>query len=313
MIIVGGTYFERCAFPEWDSLYGSGLRAAVQLSNFTPVQLYTFASPYTQRRLAHLAGVYDDIEIKAYPSPFTYIFDYVHSLSAPFVETQLDSSINTLSRMEVSGERLLVYGFMEDLAPKIEATWAVYDPQSSKTRFDKLGAAEHLAIVLNAAEARVWGGDGPLDDCAQRVARAQGAEVVVIKTGPYGAIVYGPDSQVTRVPAYKTDRFFKIGSGDVFSAIFSYLWTSGERSPEDCAAVASRATAYYVSTKQFADRLENLPDFTVAPFAARKIKIYLAGPFFTIGERWAINDVRDILQGLEVDVFLTNPRCRRRH
>ena len=309
MIIVGGTYFERCAFPEWDSLYGSGLRAAIQLSNFTPVQLYTFASPFTQRRLARLSGVYDGIDIKAYQSPFTYIFDYVHSLGAPFVETKLDSSISNIPQMQISGERLLVYGFMEnappksEATPKIDATWAVYDPQSSEMRFDEFGTAKHLAIVMNAAEARVWGGDGTLDDCAQTIARAQGAEVVVVKNGPYGALVYGEGSQVTRIPAYKTDRFFKIGSGDVFSSIFAYLWTSGERSPKDCATLASKATAYYVSTKQFAGSLENLRDFIEAPFADRPLKIYLAGPFFTIGERWAINDARDILRSLDVDVF----------
>ena len=42
--IVGGTYHERCVEPEWDEIFGSGLRAAAAVSSPTfPVRYTTYA------------------------------------------------------------------------------------------------------------------------------------------------------------------------------------------------------------------------------------------------------------------------------
>ena len=302
MIVVGGTYFERCAFPEWDALYGSGLRAAIQLARIGAlVELHTYASPFTQRRMPHISNLFD-LPIRSYRSSATYIFDYVHSLTAPTWEVKYDNTVFANEEINLSSKACLVYGMMEgDVL--VSAERAVYDPQSSNTRFREHGSkADELALVLNASEARTWGAEDSLEDCAAKVGNVENASVVVVKNGPYGALIWDRANGTFEAPAYEVNRIFKIGSGDVFSSIFAYLWAEKKLNAAESAQVASKATAYYVNTKQFVGDLEKMPDMTPVKLQPGPYQIYLAGPFFTVGERWFINDLRDIFQNFGVSV-----------
>jgi hypothetical protein len=302
MIVVGGTYFERCAFPEWDALYGSGLRAAIQLAKVGAlVELHTFASPYTQRRMPHISNLFD-LPIRSYRSSATYIFDYVHSLTAPTWEVKYDNNVVGAEDINLSSKTCLVYGMMEGHAV-VSAERAVYDPQSSNSRFRQHGSsADHLALVLNASEARTWGGEQSLEVCAEKVAKVENASIVVIKNGPYRALIWDQANGASETPAYEVDRIFKIGSGDIFSSIFAYLWAEKKLDAIESARIASKATAYYVNTRQFIDDIENMPDYRPVKLKQGAYQVYLAGPFFTVGERWLINDLRDIFLNLGISV-----------
>jgi hypothetical protein len=135
----------------------------------------------------------------------------------------------------------------------------------------------------------------------------QGAEVVVIKQGTAGAPVFTADGQ-TQVPAYRTSEVWPIGSGDIFSAVFAHYWLEQLSSPAEAAATASLATAYYCQTRALpiprdpaalqALKLEAAP---IKDYIRREI--YLAGPFFTMAERWLINESRHALRQSGNDVF----------
>ena len=67
------------------------------------------------------------------------------------------------------------------------------------------------------------------------------ADVVVVKRGCSGATVHRPGRDPVAVPAYRSARVFKIGSGDVFSAAFAHHW--GERGLDAAATWAGAGGA----------------------------------------------------------------------
>jgi len=116
-----------------------------------------------------------------------------------------------------------------------------------------------------------------------------------------------PDAQ-TVVPAYQTDRVWPIGSGDVFSAIFAYHWAQAKQAPLAAAQAASEATAYYCST-QLLPIPPDVPSALDAPLIPLIVdeacvrRVYLAGPFFTMAQRWLVREARDALLTHGVSVF----------
>src|SRR5690606_12563729 len=125
------------------------------------------------------------------------------------------------------------------------------------------------------------------------LAAQQGAEVVVLKMGPKGALVYH-QGVAQLVPAYATARVWKIGSGDQFAANFAYAWMEEGRPPVEAAERASRATAFYAQHRAY-PAVAELDAFAPAPLAVlnndegrRAPTVYLAGPFFTLGQLWVV-------------------------
>lgn len=142
------------------------------------------------------------------------------------------------------------------------------------------------------------GGGGDLD----RLLDVHGAELVVVKDGPFGATVHQRGTDSIEVPAYRSDSVFKIGSGDVFSAVFAAHW--GERcvDPVTAADFASRSVAQFV-----AGHVLPVPcslQSSAVPLRARaSARVYLAGPFFDLGQRWLIQQAFEAFSDLGVDVF----------
>src|SRR5690606_2595867 len=106
----------------------------------------------------------------------------------------------------------------------VHAQWAVYDPQNQDAPV-AFGAnsstTQHLALVLNSWEAQQMAGlpGANPQACARKIAQEQQAEVVIIKQGAQGAMVWA-NHQASQVPAYRTQNVWKIGSGDCFVAYF---------------------------------------------------------------------------------------------
>jgi len=187
----------------------------------------------------------------------------------------------------------------------VDADRCVYDPQSvfRPEPFPENGSrATHLAIVANRGEVLAMaGGEDPI--AAAKTLLHSGAEVVVVKSGVVGADVV-QNSGVTHIPAYRTDRVWTVGSGDVFAAMFAARWGSNGDNPEVAARFASKAVAAYVdsmslpcpSTVQL--NSANLPE-------AKAVggRVYLASPFFTLGQRWLVDEAHRCLIELGLDVF----------
>ena len=302
--VVGGVYGERCAFPLWDEVYGSGGRAAAGLSSHVDgVRLHTVLPPEQKDAVeARLSGF--GVEVAARKGKQLIGFDYLHCLSDPVVTPHVPD-IRQQARLHVDAEFAVLFGMME-CAATVDADVCVYDPQSPTrpTGFRESGSrANRLAFVANAHEiARLTQKEGT--EAAREVLVRENAEVVVVKRGIGGALVVDHNGGETTIAAYTTKRVFTIGSGDIFAAAFALAWGIEGTSPDAAADYASRATATYVETSVLP--MQSKGDVAAAARAAAEVKqkrVYLAGPFRDIGQRATVNDARRILRDLGMTVF----------
>jgi nucleoside 2-deoxyribosyltransferase len=305
LTIVGGVYGERCIQPAWDAVYGSAGRAAEAVQDLVAgtVELVTYVASDAFRTVQDLANRSGATLISHSSSAFIS-FDYFHPLATPTIHPH-PSLIAAEAPITVKGDVVLRYGMMEGDAV-VDANMAVYDPQSAfdPQKFSTNGSkANRLAIVLNRAEASAMTGIADPTAAAKAVMHSEGAEVIVLKRGSHGATVITAGGEHP-IPAYETDRVWKVGSGDVFSATFAALWACHGLTPERAADLASRATANYVNSRHLPvpdvatlDRLEFKP---IKPGSGT---IYLAGPFFDISQRWLVEESLSMLTGLGATVF----------
>ena len=100
-----------------------------------------------------------------------------------------------------------------------------------------------MAIVLNAKEVLSLGGDE--SECAsiRNIQAIDNPDVILVKAGTQGCRVYEFGKLVDTISPYMTEKVYKIGSGDVFSAAFFYHWAEKGESALDAANAASRCTA----------------------------------------------------------------------
>ncbi|MBX3532152.1 MAG: nucleoside 2-deoxyribosyltransferase [Rhizobiaceae bacterium] len=301
--VVGGIYRERCAFPYWNELYGSAGRAAKALSGLGPqVRLHSALSQ--RERIvadASFGGAGISLHLSDRGSPIE--FEYLHSLAVPTILPLHGIGVQGLP--DVVGDVAIKFGML-DADPKVTAEIAVYDPQSAfqPRPFGASGLkAKRLAVIANRGEMLKLARASSLEEAVRSVLASEGAEVVVVKDGIDGAIVYDRDG-AQRVPAYKTKNVFSLGSGDVFVAAFCYAWAICGDAAANAAEFASQSTANYVETR-------TLP---IAPPSASNVKlrdavtkaggkIYLAAPFREAGQRMLLDDARSQLQHLGMQVF----------
>lgn len=309
--VVGGFYEERCTRPAWDDTYGSGGRAAAAIATYgTEVVFHTYTSPKSKSYLEMVAAVYK-LSVQTSGIGRAVEFSYLHDLAAPRIfHAPLPQSM--APSLQIQQDKVVRFGMLEGDAV-VQAQWAVYDPQNqgAPVAFGTNGStAKHLALVLNSWEARQMAGlpDGDAQACARKIAQEQHAEVVIIKQGAQGALVW-TNQEAFQVPAYRTKNVWKIGSGDCFVAYFAQAWMEQKLSPAVAADFASRATAYYVDTKGFAT-LETLEASQYPPIRPTSSqlsilpkKVYLAGPFFHLGQIWLIEQARTLLQGTGLQVI----------
>lgn len=305
LTIVGGVYVERCIQPLWDAVYGSAgraLQAVAPLVDQSP-RLVSYVGNSLEASARSLAEAVN-AEFEPHPSSSSISFDYFHPLATPRI-APAPSAIVQQSPIEVRGEVVLRYGMLEGTAV-VDAEVAVYDPQSAFDieSFAKNGSrAKRLALVLNRTEARALSGVSDPAEAGQALLASEGAEVVVVKMGAAGALVVTA-AGTDLIPLYRTDRVWKIGSGDVFSSTFAALWGCRGMAPAEAADCASRATAWYCNTRSLPvpefDELRRVVDTPLQPGSGR---IYLASPFFDISQRWFVEEARADLRSLGAQVF----------
>lgn len=306
--IAGGVYYEQCMCPTWQELFGSGGRAATAIARLGgTVSLATYTDDAAGSVL-RLRAALEGFSLESHAIDRSLQFRYTHGLSKP----SIDPIPKSQQSLQVTARNVVRFGFMEGDCI-VDAYQAVYDPQSSSNPapFRENGSkAERLALILNRSEAQALHGSSTLSaaDLARALSQSQHAEIVIIKMGPAGALLFHED-RIHAIPSFVTPKVWKVGSGDVFVATFAYFWLEEALTPLEAATLASRATAFYCESQGFASKA-GLSTYT--PSAASMPKksrggraplVYLAGPFFSLSQLWLVEEARGQLLEMGLNVF----------
>lgn len=295
LTIVGGTYLELCQEPHWAELYGSGFRAAAALAGNVPnIQFHSCVGKDFAAVAASNATAYGfTADFRQIPK--TVEFSYHHPLAPPFIHPVSVLSQPKTQLPTVTADTILVYGQIEASIP-VAGNYVIYDPQNHIPWRNTNSTAKHLALVLNRNEALLLSGlkdEEDLTKVGASLLTSEKAEVVIIKNGSQGAWVI-EHSGAQLVPVFKTSSVWSIGSGDIFSAVFAWKWAVEKLPVPAAARLASQYTAHFCQSKVLPLPAQPASLEALQPKPASQL-VYLAGPFFTMAERWLINELRDKL------------------
>ncbi|AGH94320.1 PfkB family carbohydrate kinase [Pseudobdellovibrio exovorus] len=300
MIVVGGTYRELCKYPKRNNLYGSGLKAACALSHHIKnLQFVTAAAEVEQQELnAITAGYGIKLSLEKRPDPMG--FSYFTPLDKPHIYGIGPDKVH----LKVSGKEVLCFGMIE-ADTTIKAEKIVLDPQNPKnTKIDRQQfQCSSFAVVLNKHEARELTGNDKIEKSAVEIFKNYNAEVVVIKCGAQGAYV-ATKKEKKWIGVFPSKSIYPIGSGDIFSAFFSLGWMKKKMNPVAAAVFASKAVSTWTENPDIFHLLtiKNIEMKSIELVNA-KAKIYLAGPFFNLGQNWMIEAAKAGIQNLGAEVF----------
>jgi hypothetical protein len=311
MNIVGGTYYEVCSELYWDEIYGSGFRAVnLILENFPKqkINFHTYTDAAVSEHLSVFDRKYSNLNLESHKIFRCAKFIYDHPLKTPVIQPRPDVYCDMNLSITAANENTLAFGMIEaDL--KIMGKKVVYDPQSpaNPKPFASNGSkAERLIVVVNTSEARILAKSSDLSAIKNYFFNEEGCEACIIKMGAKGAMLFNSiEDDPIKIPVFKTQKVWPIGSGDVFSTYFAQMWFSGNENLQECAVSASKATAIYCESKKL-NISEDLLNFSMPELNVKvtpENQVYLAGPFFTFSQRWLINEVRNSLRGFGVKVF----------
>ncbi len=303
--IVGGTYQEPCYWPVWDELYGSGWRAVRTYRVFCPeakIIFYTIGDE-TVEQMLRVYKASENMMSQQTKSSSHISFFYNHPLACPIIQRNPEDCFS----LNVNGRCVIGFGMIE-AETRIVGEWVVYDPQSPCYPLsfrEQGGKAEHLALVMNESEAKKLSGETELHHIKNILFEKEGCECLIVKCGAKGAVVYTSiEDEGQTIPVFKTSHVFPIGSGDVFTSVFSFFWFSGCK-PAEAALNASKAVAAYCEEKGSVDRIpEIIRQKTFTGFVASKRGlVYMAGPFFTLNTKLFVSECRNKLREMGVNVF----------
>ena len=303
MHIAGGLYHELCETPKWHAQFGSGGRAAAAVSSLSPGStLHTYARDNNSPASDKLSSL--GVKVSRSHSDIAIAFAYFHPLSQPHIEPQ-PGSIPQQPPIHVSGNAVLRFGFLEGSAI-VQAEKAIYDPQTVSRQepfWENGSTAKRLALVMNELELCRYTGCADLTTAAANAAANSDQEtLIVVKRGVRGVTVYERNAAPVDVPAYYSSRVFKIGTGDVFSAVFAHHWGEAGMSAVAAADLASRSVSAYCETMS----LPVKPDLLNSrePLTGKApSRVVLHGSPSTIGRRYTLEEARFRLKELGIKVF----------
>lgn len=307
MQIIGGVYRERCLHPGWDYIFGSGGRAAIAICEMGhDIHLHSYVNDdfkkYLEIESKFCSG---KLTVNQHKTDEALEFNYTHGLANIIPP----SSNKYNSEIFIQTESVLMFGMIE-CKTRTESVYAVYDPQNTfqTLSFRQTGSkAQHLALVLNEREAYALANaecQNSIEDVIYNIVEKESAEVVVVKRGPKGALVYN-DGKLSKIPLFLTEQVWKIGSGDCFSAHFALNWILLGKTAHESAYNASLATSYYCQTQCLPSKV-NLNLYAPKPLiinSNKKCKVYLAAPIFTLAQLWIVEQVRNNLIEMGLEVF----------
>jgi hypothetical protein len=177
----------------------------------------------------------------------------------------------------------------------------VLDPQG-ETRALPIGEPryERLAIVANEREIRRLGGSVDTTRAAGVLLETTKAQAIVVKSGARGVRILTSQGEVLIGPR-PTQLVHPIGSGDVFSASFAWAFGIQGADAVEAARVASAYTSEVVSSLD-EPALTDEPAPALAEFGDEPT-VYLASPFFGLGQEWLVDLVQHALVELGAAPF----------
>lgn len=303
MIVAGGTYAETVDIPHFGpSQGGSGFRGATAVGSRCDLLITATAD-------GEFVG---NPSVKLLDRSESVNFSYFTPLSTPRI-VGVNSKI--LEPVVIDEENALVFGMVEECEMVVRARRLVIDPQSPRgdSRSRLRISADEQVLSANAGEiARMADSPRDLHSNIKSIWERGEYVAVVLRAGALGCLVADKNG-IHSVPPHPTASVWTLGSGDVFSSAFATAWFEGA-DPVEAANVASNATAWWCGTRR-----STIPECIlngsatvedVLPISANTVvdvryhpAIYLAGPFFTIAERWLIELVFRGLQGLGARPF----------
>jgi hypothetical protein len=298
MHIAGGLYQEICLHPVWNALLGSGGRAAKALAALGgKITLHSYFENDQSINLEPYLdlGIALDLHVRQSPIAFAYF----HPLSTPHLEPR---DITQEAAFHVKGDTVLRFGLVEGDAV-VGARRAIFDPQGwhSPLHFSENGShADEVALVLNAQELVSSTGTTNIEVAAGELITAGVATVVVVKQGVRGAIVVDGRQPTRIIPAFRSPSVFKIGTGDVFSAIFAHYWGCEGEDAATAAEQASLGVAYYAQYRDFPrERLDRVNEPVGGTFRG-SVAVWAATD--TLGRHYMLEETLHRLGELGVDV-----------
>lgn len=306
MRVLGGAYREICEVPNSDVVAGSGLRAAGAVAAATTPTLHTAVDDALRIDVETVAGglrVRLDSVNRDQPVGFHYF--------TPMSNPTIDGPGAVAETIRLEDESVLAFGMVESGVRSVSCDRLVVDPQRPRdlTGLDLSGFTfDRLALVCNTNEIRAIGGMVDPVEAAVAARARYGADAVVVKRGAVGATVV--TDVVVDVGPHPTMAVWPIGSGDVFAGAFAHCWGGGA-DPVDASRAASAAAAWWCGTGAMtvpADVLDGAAPSHPAVAATELLvssvpRVYLAGPFFDLAQRWLVELARRSLIGLGADVF----------
>lgn len=300
--VAGGYYQERCLSPSIDEFYGSGGRAAMALARNGVKVDWHYYCPEIEMENSKIRLSDENLTHHTNPSNDLVTFQYLHPLSKPLF---FPAQISKNQDIRISDDVILRFGYMEGDAV-VKAQRCVYDPQSPNepVLFKKNGSeAEALAIILNSKEVLLYGNADNEIDAIKNIHNSERPDLVIVKAGMEGCRIYEHGKETGYIPPYWSNKVYKIGSGDVFSAAFSYQWGISNKPVLEAANISSQCVARYCESRapvvDVGDEGESLQKVELN----RQGRIYIAGPFFTMAELWLIEEVCAALSDLNIPFF----------
>ncbi|MGH2966291.1 MAG: PfkB family carbohydrate kinase [Solirubrobacterales bacterium] len=254
------------------------------------LRLHTSVSESEMVDFAAVTGVFG-IKAHAVPRDSPVTFNYFTPLSPPAIDG-MDARL--LGPITATDDVVLRFGMLErDQQVDLSCAALILDPQG-ESRALPSGETHHkrLAVVANEREIRRLGGSADTTQAAGFLLASTKAQAIVVKSGARGVRVITNKGEVLVGPR-PTQRVNPIGSGDVFSAAFAYVFGIKDADAVEAARVASAYTSQVVSSvgePALGDEpAPALGEFSEAP------TVYLASPFFGLGQEWLVDLVRRAL------------------
>lgn len=297
MIVVGGTYLEECDWPAWRQLMGSGVRAALALSQVSPGgELFTYVDGGSRADLIETMsqrGV--AVSPRERKSPID--FYYKHPLTSP-PHLEPEKPAREAEPWCVSGKVVLAFPMFESRII-VNADRAIFEISHSD---DDVARGDVASLALIAAEDEIPAADGDFRDTATELMAAHSADLMIVRKRAGGGILF--DGEVRHeIPAYVAREWFKIGVGNVFCATFAHYWGEKSLDPVQAADLASRASAVYAGAPAGALPIaaDSLSSGMEQFDPSAPCKIFVASPCRSMAQQWLLDQALRSLWALKVD------------
>lgn len=303
MIVVGGTYLEECDWPAWLQLMGSGVRAAFALSQVSPGgELFTYVEEGSRADLVETMsqrGVTASVRERESPIHFYY----KHPLASPeYLEPEKPH--REAERWSVNGKVVLAFPMFESQIT-VNADRAIFEISYSGdggAGDNDIARGDVASLALIAAEDEIPAPDGDFRGTVAKLMIEYRADLMIVRRRAGGGILF--DGEVEHdIPAYVSREWFKIGTGNVFCAMFAHYWGEKLLDPVRAADLASRASAIYagapagalpIAADGLASEMEQFDP-------SAHCKVFVASPCRSMAQQWLLDQALRALWALRVD------------